>query len=70
LIEKQVKLIALLLGIMVLIFALSVQLPGVINAESEMAMQASMTNMLKDIALSGAAFFVSGIYANEPDEED
>jgi len=62
-IQKEVKLVALLLGIMLLIFALSIHLPGVISGGE--GMQTSMSNMLKDLALAGAAFFVSGVYSDK-----
>lgn len=65
-IQKEVKLVALLLGIMLLIFALSIHLPGVIGGGENM--QTSMSNMLKDLALSGAAFFVSGVYSDNKSE--
>ena len=56
-IGKLDKLAALLLGVMLLIFALSIHLPGVINAgDDEMQMAASMSNLLKDVALAGGAF--------------
>ena len=55
-IGKLDKLAALLLGIMLLIFALSIHLPGVINAADDQAMGMSMSNLLKDLALSGGAF--------------
>lgn len=64
-IQKEVKLVALLLGIMLLIFALSIHLPGVISGGE--GMQNSMSSMLKDLALSGAAFFVSGVYGDNDD---
>ncbi|MFC2187793.1 DoxX family protein [Peijinzhouia sedimentorum] len=51
----QTSLAMLLLGIMLLIFALTVHLPGAMDGA-----QASMSNLLKDIALSGAAFYFSG----------
>lgn len=56
-IGKMDRLAALLLGIMLIIFALSIHLPGVLNAgDDQMAMAASMSNLLKDIALAGGAF--------------
>ncbi|MTI87175.1 MAG: DoxX family protein [Balneolaceae bacterium] len=64
-IQQKIKLVALLLGILLAIFALSIHLPGILSAESEMAMQASMSNMLKDLALSGAAFFMSAVYSQD-----
>ncbi len=67
-IQKKVKLVALLLGIMLLIFALSIHLPGVISGGE--GMQSSMSSMLKDLALSGAAFFVSGVYSDKEDSTE
>lgn len=63
LIQNRVKLVAMLLGIMLVIFALSIHLPGVIGAENDMSMQISMGNLLKDLAMAGAAFFISGVYS-------
>ena len=55
LINKKAKLSSLLLGVMLLVFALSIHLPSVIGGD-----QMSMPNLLKDLALSGAAFLYSG----------
>lgn len=52
---KMDKLAALLLALMLLIFALSIWLPGMMNAGDAMAKQGAMSNLLKDIAMSGAA---------------
>lgn len=57
---RYAALAAGLLGVMLLIFVLSVHLPGVLGAESEQAMQASMTHMLKDTALAGGAWAIAG----------
>ncbi len=57
-IQKRAKLAALLLGIMLLIFILTIHLPGLMN---EATMQTSMMNLLKDMALMGAAFTYSGL---------
>ncbi|MCH2450083.1 MAG: hypothetical protein MK198_08040 [Gracilimonas sp.] len=62
-IQQKVSIVALLLGIMLLIFVLSIHLPGVISGGE--GMQASMSNMLKDLALSGTAFFISGVYSSK-----
>jgi uncharacterized membrane protein len=52
-INKKTRLATLLLGIMLLLFALLIHLPGM--SES----QASFASFLKDTALAGAAFFIS-----------
>lgn len=57
---KQARLATQLLGLMLLIFAVSIHLMGVINAPDAAAQQASMSNMLKDTALAGSAWFMSG----------
>ena len=51
---KQEKLAAALLGVLLLIFALTIQLPMVMVGD-----QAAMPSLLKDLALAGAAFFFS-----------
>jgi len=54
-INKKAKLASLLLGIMLLVFVLSIHLPAVLGGD-----QSAMTNLLKDTALAGAAFMYSG----------
>ncbi|MFV1883132.1 MAG: DoxX family protein [Balneola sp.] len=65
LIQNRVKLVSMLLGILLVIFALSIHLPGVIGAENDMSMQISMGNFLKDLAMAGAALFISGVYSEK-----
>ena len=55
---KMVKLSTLLLGIMLVLFALMLHLPAMGGADA-MASQMAMGNMLKDIGLAGAAFMMS-----------
>lgn len=62
-IETKTRLAGLLLGIMLLIFALSIHLPGAMGGGQ--GATASTTNLLKDIALAGAAWFIAGQYGNE-----
>lgn len=54
-IKKKSALATLLLGILLIIYALSIQLPMVLGG-NEMA----MGQVLKDLALAGAAFYYSG----------
>lgn len=54
-IGKMDKLATALLGLMLIIFALSIHLPGMLGAEG-MAAQSAMGNMMKDLALGGAAW--------------
>jgi putative oxidoreductase len=58
-INKKAGLAGLLLGIMLLIFALTIHLPG-ISSGDEMKSMMSMGNLMKDIAMSGAAFYMAG----------
>lgn len=59
-IGKLDKLAALLLGLMLLIFALSIHLPGVTSGD-EAKMMSSMPSLLKDLALAGAAWMYAGM---------
>ena len=56
-----------LLGLMLLIFAVSIHLVAVIGGD-----QAAMSMFLKDAALAGGAFVLSGVFSSEeaarPDE--
>lgn len=54
-IGKKAKLATRLLGLMLLIFALTIHLVNVINGN----MEAGMPSLLKDTALAGAAWFMS-----------
>ena len=63
-IGKMDKLATALLGLMLIIFALSIHLPGMMGSEG-MAQQASMSNLLKDLALSGAAWFYAAHVAKD-----
>jgi putative oxidoreductase len=54
LMNKMAKLASFLLGVMLLIFALSIHLVAVLGGD-----QMSMGNLLKDLALAGAAFMYS-----------
>ncbi|MFU8812317.1 MAG: DoxX family protein [Balneolaceae bacterium] len=62
-IEKQVRLAGLLLGIMLLIFVVSVHVPGAMG-EDQMASQNAMMAALKDLALAGGAFFIASTYSD------
>jgi len=55
-INKYSKIAMMLLGIMLLVFIVFIHLPGVINPDT---MQMYMPNLLKDLALAGAAFYFS-----------
>ncbi len=57
-IQKMDKLAGLLLGIMLLIFVLTIHLPLVIDGD-----QTAMSNLLKDMALAGGAWLYAGFAA-------
>lgn len=58
---KMGSLAATLLGVLLLIFVVTIHLPGVLGAADQAAMQASMSNLLKDTALAGGAFVLAGV---------
>ena len=55
LIKKKSGLASMLLGILLLLYAFTVQLPMVLGGD-----QMAMGQVLKDLALAGAAFYYSG----------
>ncbi len=63
-IQKYTRLACLLLALLLIIFVLSMHLPGVIGAEDDMAMAASMSSLLKDTALAGGALILANNYEN------
>lgn len=60
-INLKVKLALSLLTIMLLIFALTIHLPNLINGEG----QESLPMFLKDLSLAGAAFFIAHSYKKQ-----
>lgn len=68
-IEKKTRLACTLLGILLLIFALSIHLPGIIGAEGDQQMQMSMSNMLKDLAPAGGAWVLADHYESTTPED-
>ena len=61
-IEKYTKLACLLLALLLIIFVLSIHLPGVINAPDDAAQGAAMSSLLKDAALAGGALILANNY--------
>lgn len=59
-IEKYTRLAGILLGVMLLIFVLTIHLPGVLSGGE--GATTYMTNLLKDLALTGAAWYIAGQY--------
>ncbi|MBX9853094.1 MAG: DoxX family protein [Cytophagaceae bacterium] len=55
---KYVKLAGILLGAMLLIFALTIHLPGLSNPQMA---QFAMVALVKDIALAGASFYIAAL---------
>ena len=60
--NKLVKISALLLAILLLIFVFSIHLPGMFNPDTSAQ---SMFSLLKDTGLAAAALFMSGYAARE-----
>lgn len=58
----KVKEVSLLLGILILIILSTVHLVSLINSPNPMITQNALSNLLKDIALCGAAFYISATY--------
>jgi len=57
-INKKAKLAMTLLGVLLLIFVFTIHLGGLMS-DDQMVMQMSMSNLLKDTALAGAAFYLA-----------
>lgn len=55
--KKQISLAALLLGVLMFVFVLTVHLPGLMGGN-----QMAMSGLLKDFSLGGAAFMISGLF--------
>lgn len=61
-IQKKAALATLLLGIMLVIFVLVLHLPGALGDGDGAQLSTSM--LLKDLALAGAAFYMSGNFSD------
>jgi putative oxidoreductase len=57
-IGKMTRTALLLLGIMLMLFALMIHLPGVMSGENQMA----MPSLLKDMAMAGGAWILASRY--------
>ena len=64
LIKKKAALATLLLGVMVLLIAVIIHMPGM-GSEDEGTAMMSMSNFVKDLGLAGGAFFMSGVFGKE-----
>ena len=64
-IGKMDKLATALLGLMMILTAIMIHANGLANAADEMAAGASMSNMLKDISLAGAAWLYATLGAKD-----
>jgi putative oxidoreductase len=60
--KKMIGLATLLLGILLLIYVLTIHVPG-LSSPDEMTKMMSMSGLLKDLGLAGAAFMISGLYS-------
>ncbi|HEY4334807.1 MAG TPA: DoxX family membrane protein [Puia sp.] len=59
LIDKQVRLAALLLALFLLLIVLTVHLPAVLHADDSNARRFPLTNLIKDTGLAAAALLVA-----------
>jgi putative oxidoreductase len=59
LIDKQVRLAALLLALFLLLIVLTVHLPAVLRADGSDARRFPLTNLIKDTGLAAAALLVA-----------
>lgn len=57
-INKQVKIAAYLLGAMLLIFVLTIYVPGMATAKDDMARWQAFGNLLKDLAMAAGALYI------------
>lgn len=65
-IGKYDKLAAALLGLLILIYALTIHLPGVLKAGDDAQMMAMyMGNFLKDVGLAGGAWVYAAVMAKD-----
>jgi uncharacterized membrane protein len=55
--KKQISLAALLLGVLMFVFVLTIHLPALLGGD-----QMAMSGVLKDFALGGAALMISGLF--------
>ncbi len=62
---KKVKLAGQLTALMMVIFILTIHLPGVMNAADDMARQIAMTMLLKDLGLAGGALLLAHIFEGQ-----
>ena len=63
-INKKVKLAAYLLGLMLIIFVLTIHLPGFLNAGDAEVRQGALINLLKDTAIAAFALHIGANATN------
>lgn len=63
-IGKKAQLASLLLGALLLVFILTMHLPGVLGGEGG---QMAMINLMKDLAMIGGALLIAGIQGKQPE---
>jgi len=68
-IKKKAALATLLLAVFFILTALLVHLKTLLGGD-EMAMQMAMPMLLKDTALAGGAFFMSGVFKKEEESQE
>lgn len=64
LINRYTKISGLLLAMLLMIFIITIHIPGIMSGDA-VKMQIAMPNMLKDLALAGAALLIAGMKAEK-----
>ncbi|MBI3179059.1 MAG: DoxX family membrane protein [Deltaproteobacteria bacterium] len=64
--NRMARLACLLLAALLLVFVVTLHIPGIIRAADEMARMMPMIGLLKDISLMGGALTFAGILKDKP----
>jgi putative oxidoreductase len=64
--QKYIYQATILLGIFLLFTALTIHFPHALNAIRQTERTESLSNMFKDLAMAGAAFFLAGSFGKNP----
>lgn len=62
--KKQIYLASLLLAVLLIVFVLTVHLPGMM-VENPMMKQMAMGSLMKDMSMAGAALLIAGLFKGE-----
>ncbi|MBN9401103.1 MAG: DoxX family membrane protein ['Candidatus Kapabacteria' thiocyanatum] len=62
---KQTRLACILLALLMLIYVVTMHIPGMMHAANQAASQASMSAALKDLGLAGGALILAYVHSNK-----